>query len=590
MSFFTKLFSSLKFKIILSSAVCILVVGVFSNVFLYSYLSGIIIEKSDRIDTLNLETVQRQLDYNLNNLIVLGTQAANDIDIARAMQHQKLTTLAQKRDALRAQEIMRAYLAASNIDRYVANMVAFNLDENSDGISLQAVNKVTHVAGQLVRRLDLFTQLEQQNTPWVATIGKSLETGRDCFIYLSPIYNVTTSAYKGWLYVELDTAWLTDCIGLQTPDSMFVTTEKGRLFPQSGYLNLSDTVIPEGRGDIQVRQENVTYKFHSIPLLIGGLTLYNRSDVTFLARDGRPILFTVLVVVLTSLCVAFVLSFVLSGIITRPLAKLSARIQRIAENDFSRDPAIEQGGDEIARVGRMVNEMSVSIQHLLVETEELYQRRKNADIALLQSQVYPHFLYNTLDSIHWMAKIKKHPGIMKMTKSLSNLLKSLSKGTGDKISLHEELQLLEDYVAIQTMRYMQTFQFKNNVDKEFHGYQIIKFTLQPLVENAIFHGIEPTGAYGTITVQAQYEDGDLLLIVEDDGAGLTAEEISQMMKSSRNALNDGFSGVGVANVNDRLVLNYGKQYGLSYESEPGRYTRAIVRIPAETEATGAGTE
>lgn len=132
--------------------------------------------------------------------------------------------------------------------------------------------------------------------------------------------------------------------------------------------------------------------------------------------------------------------------------RLNARLRRIAANDFSFDPEIEKPQDELGQIGRTVNEMSMSIQHLLRETEEMYTQRRNIEIALLQSQVNPHFLYNTLDSIRWMAVIQKNPGIASITHSLSNLLKNIAKGTQDKITLAEELGLLQDYIAIQAVR------------------------------------------------------------------------------------------------------------------------------------------
>ena len=149
---------------------------------------------------------------------------------------------------------------------------------------------------------------------------------------------------------------------------------------------------------------------------------------------------------------AVCLAVLTSAYLSRPVSRLNARLRRIAANDFSFDPEIEKPQDELGQIGRTVNEMSMSIQHLLQETEEMYTQRRNIEIALLQSQVNPHFLYNTLDSIRWMAVIQKNPGIASITRSLSNLLKNIAKGTQDKITLAEELGLLQDYIAIQAVR------------------------------------------------------------------------------------------------------------------------------------------
>ncbi|WP_099469494.1 sensor histidine kinase [Konateibacter massiliensis] len=211
----------------------------------------------------------------------------------------------------------------------------------------------------------------------------------------------------------------------------------------------------------------------------------------------------------------------------------------------------------------------------------MHIKQKHDEIALLQSQVNPHFLYNTLDSIRWMAVIQKNPGIEKTVKSLSNLLKNLAKGVGEKITLEEEISLLQDYVDTQSVRFMELLKIENHIDKQFYSYKIIKFTLQPLVENAIFHGIEPTGECGTITLTA-YEEGDYLLItVKDNGVGMSEEELKVLRESAVNPHLRGMAGIGVSNVDSRLKLTYGDECGLSYESVQRSFTRVTVRIKKE---------
>ena len=253
----------------------------------------------------------------------------------------------------------------------------------------------------------------------------------------------------------------------------------------------------------------------------------------------------------------------------------------IADNDFSYDPEIEKAGGELGQIGHTVNEMTMSIENLLQTTEQSYEQRRKIEIQLLQSQVNPHFLYNTLDSIRWMAVIQKSLGIESMTRSMSNLLKNIAKGTQDKITLEEELALLHDYVEIQSVRYMEAFTFCDRVPKELYCYRIIKLTLQPLVENAIFHGIEPTGENGTITVTGREEGSDLVLCVTDDGAGITPDVLPTLLSEDRPRSHAALNGIGVCNVHKRLQMLYGEAYGLTIESEPGSGTCVTVRVPKE---------
>lgn len=168
-----------------------------------------------------------------------------------------------------------------------------------------------------------------------------------------------------------------------------------------------------------------------------------------------------------------------------------------------------------------------------------------------------------------------------MVKSLVNLLRNISKGVSDKISLAEELALLDDYVSIQSIRYMGSFEYVCRVPQELRQYKVLKFTLQPVLENAIFHGVMPKGSLGTITVDA-YEEGNLLVItVTDDGVGMTAEQAAAALRTGDRADQSSMTGIGLGNVNRRLKMTYGKGAGLTIDSAVGEYTRVFVRVGRE---------
>lgn len=208
--------------------------------------------------------------------------------------------------------------------------------------------------------------------------------------------------------------------------------------------------------------------------------------------------------------------------------------------------------------------------------------QKNVELSLLQSQINPHFLYNTLDSIRWMAVIQGSKNIEQTTKALIRLLRNTAKGLGDKIPLRDELSLVADYVHIQQVRYVEIFDYLCTVPKELMDCLIVKFTLQPIVENAILHGIEPTGRFGQITINAHAEGDSLFLTVEDNGAGMTREELEQLTASmSAKPDPNSMNGIGVSNVDTRLKFQYGEGYGLTYESAPDQFTRVTIHIPRE---------
>ncbi|MDR2480280.1 MAG: histidine kinase, partial [Treponema sp.] len=311
--------------------------------------------------------------------------------------------------------------------------------------------------------------------------------------------------------------------------------------------------------------------------------------VTNIAADDRQILYTVLAAVLMSLFAAAGLALALSDFLTRPIQRLINRIRKISgENDFSHDPEIEKQDDEIGLIGRAVNEMAGNIGRFLVTMEEHYREQKNAEIALLQTQINPHFLYNTLGSIHWMAKIQNNPAIANITRRLINLLRNIaartnSGGADVKITLAEELGILEDYTEVMSVRFMGIFDMVNRIPESFLDCRIPKLTLQPLVENAILHSIEPSGRFGLITLSA-VEEGDYLSIhVEDTGLGMSPEQLETIKTRSRPQERSGpsLNNIGIANVDERLRLLYGESCGLFFESRQGEYTRVTVTILKE---------
>ncbi len=217
---------------------------------------------------------------------------------------------------------------------------------------------------------------------------------------------------------------------------------------------------------------------------------------------------------------------------------------------------------------------------LFMRKRLLNEKEKNdLEYKMLQSQINPHFIYNTLNSIKWMATIQGSEGIAEMTTALAKLLKSLSKGTSLTVPIREELSLLKDYCTIQSYRYGGTVNVDIRVDDpSIEDCNIVKFTLQPLVENAIFHGIEPKGA-GHIDVHLYLEDGFIRIDVTDDGVGMSQEKAESILKNQSESKSDFFREFGVYNVNRRLLFEFGEPAGITINSIEGEGTTMTVLIP-----------
>jgi two-component system sensor histidine kinase YesM len=223
------------------------------------------------------------------------------------------------------------------------------------------------------------------------------------------------------------------------------------------------------------------------------------------------------------------------------------------------------------------------IRELLAAKIKEQEHLKKVELRALQAQINPHFLYNTLDTIIWLAEANKTNQVIEIVCALSNFFRiALSKGH-DWITIHQEIEHVRSYLTIQKMRYRDILDYKIEVDGDILDGTILKLTLQPLVENALYHGIKNKRNGGVITVRARRTDQNIVLLeVQDNGVGFTAYKLAQIqaeINSDSDEITIKESGFGLENVNKRIKLFYGKQYGLSIDSHYLEGTRVTVAIP-----------
>jgi two-component system sensor histidine kinase YesM len=269
-----------------------------------------------------------------------------------------------------------------------------------------------------------------------------------------------------------------------------------------------------------------------------------------------------------------------------PIKKLHDVTSTITKNDLQA-LVTSDNVDEITELGMSFNIMIGKIKDLLDAKVKEQEYLKKAELRALQAQINPHFLYNTLDTIIWMAEAKQTDKVIEIVSALSSFFRiSLSKGR-DWITIGEEIERTRSYLTIQKMRYRDILNFKIEVDDQTIDNTILKLILQPLVENALYHGIKNKRSGGTIIVRAIQKNGDeILLEVEDDGIGFTAEKLANVQAELQDDSGDIRldAGFGIDNVNKRIKLYYGKQYGLSIRSEYLKGTCFTLLIPAKKEA------
>jgi len=294
-----------------------------------------------------------------------------------------------------------------------------------------------------------------------------------------------------------------------------------------------------------------------------------------------------IILILSAVGFSVLAAWSLSRSIYTPIKKLHDVTTTITKNDLQALLSSDNV-DEITELGMSFNIMIGKIKELLDSKIREQENLKKAELRALQAQINPHFLYNTLDTIIWMAESKKTDQVVKIVTALSSFFRiSLSKGM-DWITIGEEVERIKSYLTIQKMRYRDILDFKIEVDTDVSENTILKLILQPLVENALYHGIKNKRTGGIISVRARRNgENEVLLEVEDNGIGFTPKKLTQL----RAELDDDSgdikleSGFGIGNVNNRIRLYYGKQYGLSIQSEYSTGTCVTLVIPAKTETT-----
>ncbi len=273
---------------------------------------------------------------------------------------------------------------------------------------------------------------------------------------------------------------------------------------------------------------------------------------------------------------------IVSGIIS-PINELNRVTEKISAGDFSVRAEVETE-DEVAVLAESVNSMTESIEGFVSKIKEDERKMRRADLRLLQEQINPHFLYNTLDTIVWLIEGNDPDKAVNMVMSLSEFFRLvLSKGK-EYITIQEEELHIKSYLEIQQVRYRDILDYEIHIDPKLYQYKILKLTLQPLVENSLYHGIKYKRAKGMIVVSGELKGKEIHFKVQDNGVGMEEEELEKLKGEIAKPCKDTEKGFGLANVNERIRMNFGTQYGMTIHSVYGEGTCVEIVIPAVTYA------
>ncbi|MCQ6557398.1 sensor histidine kinase [Paenibacillus mendelii] len=422
------------------------------------------------------------------------------------------------------------------------------------------------------------------NTVWFGMSGssyvKKTDTGFPIFGLGRAIRSWDTGETIGVMFFEIvGDALIQELNRVQFGDTgyMYVVNDDNRYFYHPSPLQygvLSEVPLPERTSEIQIGSKSTLM----IPeRLDNGWHVVGVVPLAELTADSASIRNFTMWIALCCIILAIGMGYYVTRKIGNPLVQLS-RLMRKGEAGDLNVRSRNVGRNEIGQLGRSFNKMIEQIDLLIYRIAEEEKEKKKAEIRALRYQINPHFLYNTLNSIRWMAKLNRTHDVDNAVTTLVHLLEGSIERNGVFIQLGDELELLRKYMIIQEYRYDNQIRLNIRCPDELSRVKIPRMLLQPIVENAIFHGIAPKDADGVIDLEVVQQGADMMITITDDGIGIELSRIEGLLAFDRDCNNRGMTNIGLNHVHQTIKLYYGPNYGVSVESEPGKGTRIQITI------------
>ncbi|GGG62221.1 sensor histidine kinase [Paenibacillus radicis (ex Gao et al. 2016)] len=482
--------------------------------------------------------------------------------------------------------VSRKDIASINVFGYNGRFVSDRKDaELNPNISLQEQEwyvNAQKAAGRIVVSSSHVQPVFKDEYGWVVSLSREL-------------WSQDQKRALGVLLVDLNFSVINDTlnnIDLSKRGYVFIVDSAGNIVyhPQQQlvYSNLKseriDEVLKQGSGSFELK-EGGQRRIYTVQDTGFGWKIVGVSYTAELIANEREMQLSFVAAGIFCLLVGLLLAYFISRNLSKPIKQLQEHMKKVEKGTFDIRVPIENP-KEIASLARSFNLMVVRIEELMNQVVQEQEFKRKSELSALQSQINPHFLYNTLDSIIWMAEGKKSEEVVLMTSALAKLFRaSISRGQ-ELVSIRTEIEHVANYLTIQKMRYTDKLDFRIDVEPGIMQYRTLKVLLQPLLENAIYHGIKNKVGTGEIIVSGGESEGSIWFRVSDNGVGMDGDTLRTILEPRKSDHES--KGVGIVNVHERIQLYFGKEYGLFYESRPGEGTTVLVKIAVIDASAGKG--
>lgn len=585
-------FKTIKFKIILITILVSLFIGIAISYKTYNstyrYMTNDLVYSTEK----NLIVLQNSVNREVDSLLSLLNWACLDTSISQFT----MDTTSSAKTKYKAYETLEKQASS----KYTKYMLRLLVSRSADDNFIQLL-PTSYSSTIEIPRLTSQSYFEPALNSSVIDLSMGLvsdplreRASKIVLPIIRPIHTTHSSEVTGFALLQVSSDLFGDNLHIYSDTDINAYLKVGEHYyyydnttfietasPQNwedytaNYSVMPETQILYGKNE---RMEE-TY-FASLPLSLPNVSLILSVSTADLNLQKASLLKNTMQVILVAILLGFLIFLYLYFIVNVPVIKIQKRLSHIAQGDFTRDPHIEWQ-HEFGDIGRGINEMSENISSLIHRKLEDEREKKDYEYQLLQSQINPHFLYNTLNSIKWMATIQNATGIAEMTTALSRLLKNISKGQHTMVTMEEEFHLLDDYFTIQKYRYGGMLSMEYTVENpSLLQAKLPRFSLQPIVENAIFHGIEPKKTTGMIHIHL-YEAADqsIQIDITDNGVGMSPEMIAALFDETKGSKSDFFRHLGILSIQKRIQHCFGEAYGLTVTSLPNEYTTMSIHLP-----------
>ena len=579
-------FKSIQSTMLVSfSALMVLAMLVFM-VIAMRYTSGTIYENSINYMSQIIQQVNYDIDTYIEYMENISSIIAKSSDVPRYLFDQNQTEaereaekeriLTQFQTIMESRDDIYNVAAVAKNGRYIINRGDDELTGYVDIESLDWYQAAMESKSGIAVSSSHVQNAIQSSYKWVITLSRAL-------------VNNQTGEREGLFFVDLNYSAISDLCNnnsIEEKGYIFVLDAEGNIvyhpkqqLMYGGLKTENIDAIMECEEDSLIIDEGGESKLYTMSKSKRtGWTVVGAAYTSELLKNNEQAQMWYLLVASILLLAVIGISGIISREITKPIRSLRDSMRKVQNGQF--DTHVEViTENEIGSLGRSFNLMTSEIRALMEQNVYEQKQKRKSELKALQAQINPHFLYNTLDSIIWMSEAGENDEVVEMTSALARLLRQSISNDQEEVELEKEIEYVKNYLTIQKMRYKDKLEFFIYADPRVAHVPVIKLVLQPLVENAIYHGIKYKETKGNLKIYAKPVDGRVEIVVADDGIGMDEDVMEHIFDEHRKEQKR--NGVGVPNVQKRLQLQYGSEYGIRYESVKGAGTKVVITIPTD---------